>query len=345
MQEQIAPAQRAVDKIDDRSSDWLMRLISSAILISIWIAASVAAAWQSLGLGLDYLQYANFYWNFTANWLTPEARFEPGIKLWALIAQMALNLSFEWFMLTLIATALAIKFILFSRRTVVPLLAILAYGFVFYPVLEYTQIRAAMGVALTFAAVFAFLDGRLKQAIFFFVSAIAFHYSMAVAAVVVLGSGFVGTRIRLAVALGIAGIALLSLSTYLGEITSFLSQVNPLTERYVYNIEQNEEANVFSVWNIAIAFAVTFGVAFGLYDDDRTDRVLILMSLAGLVSVVLFRNSVELALRLREVFSLSTIFFVFRQPPVPWRWIPAAVLLAASAYVFVFNQVGQTVLF
>lgn len=325
--------------------NWPVRIATGVSLLLLWAAASIAAAWQTLGLGLDYRQYANFYWNLAANWATPEARFEPGIKSWAMLSQNILDLPFEWFMWTFIATALGIKLALFARRTTIPPLAALVYICVFYPVLEYTQIRAGMGIALVFVGVFDYLDGRWKRALVFFACAIAFHYSMAAAAAVVLGSGLVPTRARLVLVSVVAGVIALALGAYVDTIVGLLSQFNPLTERYVYNLEQIEGANIFSVWNLAILFTALFGIAFGLYDGDRTDRVLILMSLAAVVSVIVFRDSVELALRLREVFSLSSVFFAFRQPAVPWRWIPAGVLLLAGGYVFLFNNVGQTILF
>ncbi len=325
--------------------NWPARVIAQVILVLVWAGASVAAAWQTLGLGLDYRQYANFYWNLSANWATQEARFEPGIKLWAQISQYVFDLPFEWFMWTFIAVALGIKFALFARRTTIPPLAALVYLCVFYPVIEYTQIRAGMGIALVFAATFDYVDGRLKRSLVFFACAVAFHYSMAAAAVVVLGSGLVRTRIRLTIVLIALGAAMLLLSGYIDNVVDLLGQLNPLTARYVYNLEQTEGANILSVWNLAILFVALFGIAFGLYDEDPTDQVLILMSLAAIVSVILFRNSVELALRLREVFSLSSVFFAFRQPLVPWRWIPAGILLVAGGYVFLFNNVGQTILF
>jgi len=327
------------------SDNWLARIAVRVILTLLWAGASVAASWQTLGLGLDYRQYANFYWNLAANWATPEARFEPGIKLWAMISQNGLNLSFEWFMWTFIATALGIKFALLASRTAIPPLAALVYMCVFYPVLEYTQIRAGMGIALVFIGVFDYLDGRWKRSLVFFTCAIAFHYSMAAPAIVVLGSAIVRTRVRLLLVIVLVGFLALALGNIIDGAVEVLNQVNPLTARYVYNLEQTEGANILSVWNIAILFVAMFGVAFGLYEEDRTNQVLILMSIAAFTSIVVFRNSVELALRLREVFSLSTVFFAFRQPAVPWRWIPASILLIAGAYVFLFNNVGQTILF
>lgn len=344
---QITPAspEPAMDPAGAAPQVTFSGLVTGLVLALLWIGASIAAAYQSFGLGLDYSQYASFYWTLAANWATESSRFEPGFKLWAIIAQQGFGLSFESFMLSVAMVALGIKFWLFYQRTSMPLVAAGLYLFGFFPLLEYTQIRAAMGIAILFVGLFEHLDGRRVRAFVLFICAVLFHYSMAAAPFVIYGAALARSRFRITALVSVTVLTALYFRETLSGLIVQLSAFNPLAERYLYNTRQDESANLISVWNISIAFVVAYAIALGLANRDRTDRVLIAMGLACLFAVAFFRESIELALRLREVFTLSLVFLATGRAFSVWRLPPLGVFSAAVLYTFWYNYKGQVIFF
>ncbi|PZX40646.1 EpsG-like putative glucosyltransferase [Roseinatronobacter thiooxidans] len=107
------------------------------------VLAGIAAGYQFFGSGRDFFSYVSFYENIRVFGEQDFSRFEPGFVLVASFFKLVLNAEVEFLLAVLASASLLIKFAIFSayRR---PFLTILFYLCCWYPLHEYTQIRAAV---------------------------------------------------------------------------------------------------------------------------------------------------------------------------------------------------------
>lgn len=84
------------------------------------------------------------------------------------------------------------------RRMDVFIIPFFIYIISFAPLLEINQIRAAVGIGFSVLAIQFYLERNIKYALFFYITAISFHYSMAVCALLL-----INPRILFFICLGI----------------------------------------------------------------------------------------------------------------------------------------------
>lgn len=118
--------------------------MQAVFVFSVWAAASYAAGFCLLGEGRDFLNYIYFFSSVTTDLSFRDFRIEPGFVLLAWVFKNILNASYDQYATFIIAIALGLKIQLFYRHCASPLLAFVAYMVIFYPLLEYTQIRTVM---------------------------------------------------------------------------------------------------------------------------------------------------------------------------------------------------------
>lgn len=311
--------------------------ISGSALGVAWILLSFASAFSWFGESRDHIEYLRYYESIPQSLALADTRFEPGFHIAAWFFRNTLNLEFEYFLLFLASTALAIKFYLFRRHLAHPLLAAVTYVMVFYFTQEYTQIRAAVGLALGYAAIHLFVDKRYLLGGLLMVLGFAFHGSTVLLLFAYIGARTVrGNVATVLIGAGVILIYVLSDSIRTFAVETF-SGYNPLLRSYMENRAAIEDLSIFSVNNLILALAVVSAIALGWFRLSRYHAVFLTMLAASLVMLVLFAEAPMVGQRSKEVLFVSAIFLMYRAPisektiiPVLFLWADALLLFYLS---------------
>lgn len=305
-----------------------------AALVIAWFILSFGAAFRWFGLGRDYLEYLHYYETIPPYLFTSGTRFEPGFHFVAWFFRTYLNLDYGYLVLFISGTALAIKFYLFRKYLKYPLLAAATYVAVFYPIHEYTQVRAGIALALAYLAIHLLLEKRYIFGALGFVLAYTFHTSVVVLPFAFLVSRYV--RGNLAVFVIAAGTALLF---YVSDqvrvlIVSLFSGSNPLLQAYVDN-RTFESVSLFSVNNLLLMAALAAAVAGGWFRFSRYHATFLTLALGAIVAIAVFASAPMIATRIKEVLFVSVIFLMYRSP-ITLRTLPPVALLWANALLLAY---------
>jgi len=309
------------------------RLMTRVVLAAMWAVLSLAAGQQWFGDSPDLPNYLLYYQTIGPFFDLANSRFEYGFQivswLWS-----SLGLGYESLFVVMAGVSLGCKFYLFERYLRSPILAAVSYILGFYLLHEYTQIRAAVGIGFALLGIHAMLQRRWWMFAVFTIAGILFHYSMIVMPLVALGARQIKGRVVI-----IAGaLILVAGSTILPALQQLIvdvfSQFNPLTTAYVYNDLNADGANILSFASVMTVGIIVWMVAIPSTSGNKYTRVFFGMTLMSYLSLVLLRDSLELALRLRDALAVGIIFLVFREP-ISIRQIPPIILwFAAAAYLY-----------
>jgi len=292
---------------------------------------SLGAAFHWFGTSVDHLNYISFYDGLRYELTVVDSRFEPGFVLLSWFFKYVLNASYDILVLSIVATSLAIKFYLFFRYLKSPLFAVAAYLMLFYPLHEYTQIRAALSGSLVYFAAHTFLERRYYPSVALLAGAVAFHASAIIVAIGV--AVFIFVRRPIGIVFSFIGI--LALAVWFEEIvtivTGVLPYINPLATRYLDNTSAGILPNLWSVQNVFLMAAMC-SIAF-ITARSRTTygSMFMFLSLAGLLMLLVFASSPVLAQRGKELLTISTIFLVF-YGQADTRYTPFALMLLGGAW-------------
>jgi len=310
----------------------IIQTIKRTVLFAIWATLSVAAGQQWFGPSPDLVNYLAFYNTITPYFDFSGSRFEYGFQflswLWA-----GLGLGYPSLFVLMAAFSLGCKFYLFDKYLASPILAAISYILGFYLLHEYTQIRAAVGISFALLSAHSLINRKILPFFIFAIAGLLFHYStIAIPLVVVASRYFKGRAV-----IGLGAVALIAGSAFLPTIQDLIvdlfSSLNPLTSAYVYNDQNIEVANIFSFASITMLGIILWSLAdLRTLESDylRTFFALVLLSY---VSLVLLRDSLELALRLRDALAVGVVFLVFREPlsirnlPLVFLWFAGATYL------------------
>jgi hypothetical protein len=317
--------------------------IRSLFLIALWAVLTVVGGMQWFGLSVDNHAYYGYYQNLNPGLGFGMSRFEPGFQLWAWFCKFILNIGFESFLMTLIGLALGIKFYLLRRYTTLPVIAAIAYVLGFFFLHEYTQFRAAVGIAFAFLGLHKQLEGKRIPAAGFYLAGILFHYSVFLIPAIAFLSRYMRRWESIAV-MAVGLLAVIFVLPLVGdEAVTFFSRLNPHTESYIYS-DAFGRASILSVSNVAMGLATIYAVFVGYLERSTYHRTFLVLGASSLVALVLFADSVILALRLKEVLSIAFLFAFTRSKP-DMRDMPLVVLLLiSSAYTF-WSGLGSLFLF
>ena len=315
---------------------------TTLILVLAWAFLSVSGGYQWFGSSLDNYSYYLYFMNLNSSPDFAASRFEPGFQAWAWVAKFILHMGFEPFVMSLIAVSLGIKFYLIRRYTALPIFAAGGYVLGFFFLHEYTQFRAALGIAFAFLGLHKQMEGKLKWAGLFYVVAILFHYSVVMVPVVALLSRFI-KRWEAISLLAISSVVIAYMLPLIREMAvSYLSLLNPLTSAYFYGDEG--AANIFSLFNVAMALASVYAIAIGYLERSKYHRIFLVLGISSLVGLALVSELQVLALRIKEVLAVAFIFAFTRSKPELQEIPLLFLLLVAMAYGF-WSSIGQLFLF
>lgn len=289
-------------------------IIRIGVLALICLIASLAAGNRWLGWGKDYEQYLIAYNAISPTFLFGNTRFEIGYEISGWFFAIVIGSPFAAFYVALCLLSLSIKFYLFNRYSGSPLLATVVYLLLFYPIHEYTQIRAAVAISFGFAAIHFLIERKWLVAVILAALSILFHSSaialVALGAVAVLIPRRVGI-----VAIPVIAVVLLVVSAAASNVlSSVFVTINPLVFNYLDNVAASEAINIFSVSNILMATSITLMFVFRFYSKDDYTLPFLFLSVFGFVFLVILRSSPVLALRTSEIMMLSVVFAGIRLP-------------------------------
>jgi hypothetical protein len=304
--------------------------LKAIFLVFVWLVLSLAAAFRWFGEGRDYLGYLEFYETFFSDDPFSEMRMEIGYVLAAWLFRHVLELDYAWFALSLVATALGLKFLLIWRITSAPLYATVAYAMLFYPVHEYTQIRLAVALGFAYLGLHEAFRRRIWLALLLLAAGLSFHYSVALLIGCALIYAFLRNPVRgllpLLICLAVAWIATAGLA-----FIDLLQAVNPFAEAYLANLEDAPAPTLLSVSNL-LYLAALLVAPFVLPWRSGEFALHYLLTAAALVAFVLLLDIPVFAHRIKELLAVSAVFWVFRFEPAGYRAVPALILMVNAAW-------------
>jgi EpsG family len=318
---------------------------TTSILVILWALLSLSAAFRWLGENRDYAEYYFYYDRIPPKFSIEDTRFEPAFHYCAWFFRHKLNFDYDIFVLTIVGISLAIKFYLIRRHLHHPLIAVLVYMCIFYPNHEYTQVRAAISLAVGYLAIHLLMENRFKIGSILLVLSYFFHSSMIIVAVVYLATRYIRSfQMALLVSTAMVAIAVVP-----GPIRDFainaFSGANPLLRSYVQNQAAFDDASIYSINNLIFLAAIGSAVALGWFKLGRYHITFLIMSIASLVMIVAFDGSPIIAQRGKEVLFLSAIFVMHRAPITSRTILPMALFWADAALLIYLYVRGGLISF
>lgn len=288
------------------------------------VVLGVFAGYRLLGEGRDFLNYVTFYENIREFGEQGFFRFEPGFVWVATVFKLVLNAEVEFLLAVLASLSLLVKFALFSHHRR-PVLTILFYLCCWYPLHEYTQIRAAVAFAFVFLAAEAFFNRRFVMFAALVAMGSLFHGS-SLAPAVAIPVAWVLASFRLPMIIAAIAGGAAALGAVMQPLLVFAERLNPLAGTYAPNLE-GYSVNLFSSVNI-LTVALLGAILFARSLTDRRLRTLFILVLFGLAVAVAFQSMPVFSHRLREMFLIFLVPLAFNA-----RFTPRGLLQMSLATV------------
>lgn len=297
------------------------------VTVAIFLISAVfgyVAGFRPFGIGLDFLNYQNFY---NKIWSTGDIfsfRYELGFVFIAAWFESLTSLEYTYFAAFLVTISLMIKFSVLKRLDH-PVLAVIFYLCVWFPLHENTQIRLAAATAFLFLATEKMFERRWEWFVVLSAIASAFHVTAVVAAASLAAASLLA-RYRLSYSIPLTGLAGVALSLSFTTIMHYAVQLQPLL------LSQGAEStspNFFSGFNIATALFLLSYAASGSVTEYRS-RTFFLVTCGGfLVLLALFPVPV-MAHRFKELLMIFMTFIAFEYR-MTLKTMPQAILASALA--------------
>jgi EpsG family len=344
--DQETGASRATSKrsLKNDASHWVAQKTVSIYFLAFLAAMSfgIIAGLRIFGPGPDYFEYSQAYNFITPYFLFGASRFEPGYELTAWTFATQLKLPFPVFYIFLATFSLFMKFGLFIRYCRSPIYAIFAYLLIFYPIHEYTQIRAAVAIGLAYWAIHFLIERQII--IFFVVSFIAFtfHSSIVLLPAIVLVVIFTPQRLYLPITLFGAIVVPFYFNQIIEFITLSFSEYNPLVSSYIANSNSSQAVNIFSGSGIIGLVILVLLLALGQLRNSRYHQLFFALVALSYVFQFLFTASPVLAVRTGEMLIVAIVFLVCRTPFSATSSLPKLLLIVSGLWTS-YRAIGEGV--
>lgn len=285
----------------------------------VWLALTLGNAFSLFGADRrDYTAYLDYFNTLPPNLSFEDARFEPGFQFVSWFFAILLEQRYEMLLLVVAGFALGIKMFLFRRYLAHPWLALGFYLLLFYPAQEYTQIRAALAIGLTYLAGHLALERRWIWAALLVVVAMNFHASILILVAALLIAPLLGINLPTAAMAGTVAVVLLGsllrLDVLLNVLANLFSSINPLVRNYVENVDAEAAIRLTSVNNLLLLAFLLSAIGVGWLGDGRYRRVFLLVGCFSIPVLLIFAGSPVIAQRSRDVLMVGLIFATFRLP-------------------------------
>ena len=286
-------------------------LIDATMIIS-WLFLSFASGRLLFGPSRDYYEYLGYYESIPVTFSVLDTRFEPGFHAVAWLFRNWFQADLSTLIIVLAMASLAVKFLLFRKYLQYPLLAVLFYTVLFFPIHEYTQYRVGISLAFGYWAIHLLLDRRFVWAVVLFALSFSFHYSSILLLIVGFGGLFVRGRWAVAVVVAAAVIGATLIEPLRFMLEDLFGALNPLSGSYLDNKAMIEGVSLTSVNNLLLIAAVACYIAAGYYSRGRYHAVFLTMTIASLVPIALLPEAPVIAQRSKEVLFVAVIFLACR---------------------------------
>lgn len=318
--------------------------LSNLTLLMSWLLLTLSVGNLWLGTPRDYYEYLPWYENLTSYFDYTQSRFEPGFYFLAWVFRYIFETSFSFFIGCIAAVSLGIKFWLFKRYLHYPVIGILLYAAIFYPIHEYTQYRAALSIAFGFLAIHLMLEKRWVWAVLLFAVSVSLHgSSILLVAVGVGGYFFRGNKAALFVAT-----ATLLLSIFFGQLRNAIEEaftaINPLTTSYLENRANIEDLSIFSVNNLFLIAMCFFAIILGYYQRSRYHMLFLTITLTSITPIILLPEAPIIAQRAKEVLFVAMVFLVCRSQ-FRLKDTPVVAFAAAQGFLLLYLRVREGIIF
>lgn len=317
---------------------------SNGLLIISWVTMTLAVGNLWVGVPRDYYEYLPWYDNLFAYFDYTQSRFEPGFYALAWIFRYVLGANFNFFIGFIAAVSLGIKFWLFKRYLHYPIIGVLLYSAIFFPIHEYTQYRAALSLSFGYLAVHFLLEKRWALTILLFIIAISLHGSSILLFIVAFGGYFLrGNKAALVI---LCFTILFSL--YFSDLRNLIEQlfniINPLTSAYISNTANLEDVTIYSINNIFFMAMCGFAIIAGYYQRTRYHMLFLTISITSITPIILLSDSPIIAQRAKEVLFVAMVFLVCRSQ-FRLKDTPVLAFAVAQAFLLLYLRVREGVLF
>jgi hypothetical protein len=300
--------------------------IKFIVLALFALALSAASVFRWFGETADYERYQYSYNVLDFSSPLDTTRYEPGYVFSEWIFKYLLHADFSFFLFCYLAVALLMKVILFCRMTSSPVLTGIVYALLLYPLHEYTQIRAAMGLSVAYFALFEMLRSRYLRAIVLFCVAVMFHYSAITIAMVSALFLWLWNRPRSAI-VGLAVVSIVLAGWYGSIVDYFFDVAAPLVAANIMELsQQGDDVRVLSTYSVLIYASV---LACGLFLRPlrrKKNSLLFLLSVIGIVLMIFLKDQPILGSRLRETLEMPILLLAFSGSLAGARLVPALLI-------------------
>lgn len=314
------------------------RPLADGIMVLVWALLALAAGRLQFGYSSDYVEYLLYYESIPYTLSFMDTRFEPGFHLLAWVYRNWLGVSLGVLISSMAAFSLAVKFLLFRKYLSHPLLAVLIYVVLFYPIHEYTQYRAAVSLSMGYWAIHLLLTRRYAWAGLLFVLAFCFHYSSILLALVGIGGLVFRDRRIVPILLGVLLASATVLERFRFLLQDMLGALNPLSAAYLDNTTKIEGVSLLSFNNLLLIAALGCYFVAGYQSRSRYHGLFLTLTLASLLPIALLPEAPVIAQRSKEVLFLAVIFLACRSR-LGWRDLPGfgfvVLLTALLGYLWV----------
>lgn len=299
----------------------------------------IAAGFRNFGLGRDYIGYLETYNDIRASDALDVVRFEPGFVFSIWVAKFALGVKFQTFLSVLAGAALLVKFKVFSQHRR-PILTNLFYLCCWYPLHEYTQIRAAVSLAFCLLASKFFFRRQFVAFALMMALAVSFHASALLVAAALPGSYFL-SRFHLPVVIA----TLMAITVGLGAINtsvfSLASNFNPLVDNYVAT-RDDSQVNILSGINV-LTVGLLGSILLSGSLKSRRDTTFFILAIVALASVVVFLATPVFSHRIKEMLMVFLVPLAFNTS-LTKRALPQYAAATGLAIWSLYSAVSQGII-
>ena len=305
---------------------------------------AVAAGYRWFGEGIDYPNYILFWDQLSQSQPFAGVRFEPGFVWSAWFAKFYLDWDYGTFSAVLVALALFLKLRLILRRCDAPGIASICYFMAVYPLDEYTQLRAAVGMGFAYTAVDGLLDRKYLRAVILTALGMAFHYTAFVPPLLAVGIAATSRR-----SLGPTGLMMIGGSIVVGLFARYalptLIGINPTLLNDLSLALGGKPLPFLRGENVRIIVVIIVSAIFQRPWRRDADNVYFCLSAAHLAPYIAFASIPVFATRLAFLFQVPLLLYPFRFDQSLESRIPTVFVVGWAVWALYNSIIGGQVAF
>jgi hypothetical protein len=312
-----------------------LRYILLLILILI-----VIAGFRPIGFDRDSIQYVIMLDTYTTFFTSEFFRAEPTFWLFEAFNQNYLDGTPRNIFIIYAILGVTLKLFAISRLSLYPILSIIAYICIYFPLHEMTQIRVGIASAIFLLAIPDIVDKRLDKYIFKILLAMLFHYS----SIIMIFFYFINTKEInrffylllpvLAIFISIGPFSMFNIFSYMvNYLPSFLSEN---LNRYIEIMEvlgMHNKINIFDLYHISLLLLYIILIMMVRYMKSKYDIVVTKLLGFSLFTFYIFSFLPVLATRISEYIGVVVVLAVTIPLRIYKQKIPSYILISIFLFL------------